>query len=286
MARSATNPTLVPGVTVLGNVSVDRIDDAPPSPGGCPSFAATVLDAVGGYGRIVTQAATRDRHLFAAILDRFTTEAAIVESRTTSAFGLRYHGENRTMTVEAIGPVWGADEIDIARPGTTWVHLAPLLRQDFPETTLAALADRGHRVSYDGQGLVRAARLGPMKVDRDFPPSLLQHVSVLKVADDEADVLTDGSFDEAAARRLGVPEILVTHGSSGCDVYVDGSATRVPATWRVDGVHTTGAGDMFATGYVASRAAGSDPVEAARQASVIVAKQLQARLDGAAGSET
>ena len=73
------------------------------------------------------------------------------------------------MTVEAIGPVWGqARDRGRPIPSTTWIHLAPLLRGDFPAETLALLARRGHRIVYDGQGLVRADRLGPLTLDRHF----------------------------------------------------------------------------------------------------------------------
>ncbi|PRC60065.1 carbohydrate kinase, partial [Mycobacterium sp. ITM-2017-0098] len=82
-----------------------------------------------------------------------------------------------------------------ADPDTTWVHLAPLLRTDFPAETLALLSARGHRVAYDGQGLVRADRLGPLIEDRHFPADLLLHLDVLKLAEDEAVVVADGPFD-------------------------------------------------------------------------------------------
>ena len=128
-----------------------------------------------------------------------------------------------------------------------------------PPSTLALLAERGHRVAYDGQGLVRADRLGPLVVDRHYPPELLRHLSVLKLAEDEAVIVADGAFDESTAKRLGVPEILVTYGSEGCDIYTEDTVVRVPAAWRVEGVQTTGAGDMFTSCYVANRAAGADP---------------------------
>ena len=182
------------------------------------------------------------------------------------------------MSVDAIGPVWGAPEIEAADPDTTWVHLAPLLRTDFPASTLALLAERGHRVAYDGQGLVRADRLGPLVVDRHYPPELLRHLSVLKLAEDEAVIVADGAFDESTAKQLGVPEILVTYGSEGCDIYTDDTVVRVPAAWRVEGVQTTGAGDMFTSCYVANRAAGADPRRAVELASELVARELEKRL--------
>ena len=232
---------LVPGVTVLGNLAIDVINGAPKSPGGCASFSGVALQAAGGPGRIVALAAERDHELFDSLVERFGSLVQILPADRTSAFRLDYADlDHRRMSVDAIGPVWGAQEIESADPDTTWVHLAPLLRTDFPASTLALLAERGHRVAYDGQGLVRADRLGPLVVDRHYPPELLRHISVLKLAEDEAVIVADGAFDESTAKKLGVPEILVTYGSEGCDIYTDDTVVRVPAAWRVEGVQTTG----------------------------------------------
>ncbi len=236
------------------------------------------LEASGGHGRIVALAADKDRPLFTPLLDRFQGILRILSADRTSSFRLDYVDvDHRRMSVEAIGPVWGESEIEAADPATTWVHLAPLLRTDFPPSTLALLAERGHRVAYDGQGLVRADRLGPLVVDRHYPPELLQNIDVLKLAEDEALIVADGPFDESTAERLAVPEILVTYGSEGCDIYTENGCVRVPAAWRVDDVQTTGAGDMFTSCYVANRAAGADPAAAAKVASELVATELEKR---------
>ena len=270
---------LINGVTVLGNLAIDVIDGAPPSPGGCASFAGVALEYAGGPGEIVAMGAPEDHQLFAGVLERFGSLVRIVDSGRTAAFRLDYVDvDHRAMSVAALGPIWGAEEIDAADPGTTWVHLAPLLRADFPASTLALLAARGHRVAYDGQGLVRADEVGPLAVDRNYPHSLLQNISVLKLAEDEAVIVADGEFDATTAERLGVPEILVTLGSEGCDIYTDGTVVRVPAAWRVTGVQATGAGDMFTSCYVANRAAGAGPEAAAERASELVARELQKRL--------
>jgi sugar/nucleoside kinase (ribokinase family) len=270
---------LAPGVTVLGNLAIDVINGAPQSPGGCASFSGVALQAAGGHGHIVALAAQKDHALFDSLLDRFGSILRILPADRTSAFRLDYEDvDHRQMSVDAIGPVWGRSEIESADPDTTWVHLAPLLRTDFPASTLALLAERGHRVAYDGQGLVRADRLGPLVVDRHYPHELLRHLSVLKLAEDEAVIVADGPFDESTAKRLGVPEILVTYGSEGCDIYTDDTVVRVPAAWRVEGVQTTGAGDMFTSCYVANRAAGADPRRAVELASELVARELDGRL--------
>ncbi len=269
---------LVPGVTVLGNLAIDVINGGPKTPGGCASFAGVALEAAGVRGGIAALAAAVDRPLFNPLLERFGSMIQILPAERTSSFRLDYEDvDHRRMSVEAIGPVWGPAEIGSADPATTWVHLAPLLRTDFPASTLALLADRGHRVAYDGQGLVRADQLGPLVVDRHYPAELLRHIDILKLAEDEAVIVADGRFDEETAARLGVPEILVTYGSEGCDIYTGDSCVRVPAAWRVEGVQTTGAGDMFTTCYVANRAAGADPRAAAKDASELVATELEKR---------
>jgi sugar/nucleoside kinase (ribokinase family) len=273
---------LVPGVTVLGNLAIDIINGGDRSPGGCASFSGVALEAAGGPGRIVALAAEQDQPLFRTLVNRFRAILRVLPADRTSSFRLDYDDvDHRRMSVEAIGPVWDRAEIEAADPDTTWVHLAPLLRTDFPPGTLALLGERGHRVAYDGQGLVRADRLGPLVVDRHYPPDLLQNIDVLKLAEDEALIVADGPFDASTAERLGVPEILVTYGSDGCDIYTENGCVRIPAAWRVDEVQTTGAGDMFTSCYVANRATGADPAEAAKAASELVATELEKRRRGA-----
>jgi sugar/nucleoside kinase (ribokinase family) len=270
---------LVAGVTVLGNLAVDVINGGPKTPGGCASFSGVAMAAAGVPGGIVALAAADDWPLFDPLLDRFGSMIRFLPADCTSGFRLDYSDvDHRRMSVDAIGPVWGAAEVDAADPGTTWVHLAPLLRTDFPAETLALLAQRGHKLAYDGQGLVRADQVGPLIVDRHYPHELLDNLSILKLAEDEAVIVADGTFDQNTAARLGVPEILVTYGSEGCDIYSGDTCERVPAAWRVEGVQTTGAGDMFTTCYVANRAAGADPRAAAKEASELVATELEKRL--------
>lgn len=270
-------------IAILGNCAVDRIDGQAATAGGCPSFAARALGLLGREGLIVTRYAAADRALFEPALAALGAPVTTLTASCSNAFGFRYDGEERTMTVDAIGVPWSPADLAALGPDVRWVHVAPLLRSDFPPETLAALAGGGRRVSYDGQGLVRVPRLGPLLVDAGFDPALLAPLTVLKLAVDEAAVLCHGAFGPADATRLGVPEVLVTDGSHGCVVHADGRAEHVPAAWPVLGVQTTGAGDVFMVGYVAARSDGAAPVEAARVGSELVARMLTER-QRAAGS--
>ena len=125
-------------------------------------------------------------------------------------------GDKRTMIVDHPGDSWSPKDAK-AVPRGAWVHVAPLLRSEFPAETIAALA-RGRRISFDGQGLVRSAS-GTAQLDADFDPALLEHVQILKFAEEEAEVV--GAVD-----KLGVPEVLVTYGARGSCVLRGGTDRR------------------------------------------------------------
>jgi sugar/nucleoside kinase (ribokinase family) len=270
------NQSTQTGVTVLGNFSVDYVDDGPPTPGGCPVFAAMALETMGHPGRVVARLSREDLPLFQPVFDRYGELIAPLWTPRTSSFALRYQDGGRRMNVNSIGEPWAESEIDAAAIGTGWVHLAPLLRGDFPLEFLRALEGRGHRISLDGQGLVRVPRLGRLRLDGEFDRKLLDPIEVLKLNQEEAEALAGGPFDTPTATRLGIAEILVTFGARGCDLYLDGDRNHIPAR-AVSDVQTTGTGDAFMVSYLADRAAGVAPLDAARRASEMVAGILEAR---------
>ncbi len=269
-----------PGLTVVGNLAVDRVDGGPPSAGGCPAFALTALARLGAGGEVLTRRAPGDAPLFSGLRSPAGVGLTVLDASRTSGFELDYSGEQRTMRVTAIGDSWSAEQL--AAASTAWVHAAPLLRGEFPLAALLRLSTGGRRVSFDGQGLVRLAQLGPLRLDDHFDPGLLAALSVLKLADEEAAVVARrGRFGLEDAQRLGVPEILVTFGSAGADLYCEGRRVRVTPSRRVAAVQSTGAGDMFAVTYAAARAGGVEPQRAAQAACELVADVLAERLAGA-----
>jgi sugar/nucleoside kinase (ribokinase family) len=171
------------------------------------------------------------------------------------------------MRVDALGDAWTPSDLPELLPAIRWVHVAPLARSDFPAETLAALAQR-RRVSLDGQGLVRAPHTGALELNPDFDPELLRHVWVLKLADEEADVIGDPT-------SLPVRELLLTHGSRGSTVWLGRRRQFVPAH-AVD-TEPTGAGDAYCAAYIASRSAGLDPVGSAHRATAVVGAMLSGR---------
>jgi len=257
----------VPPLALVGNLSRDVVDGAPPRIGGGPYYAALAWRALGTRGTIFTRCAPEDRVAYTRHLTELGEPVVSLEGTKTTSFSFYYEGDVRIMTVEQPGDAWTPVDIELVPPGA-WVHAAPLLRSDFPVETLAALA-RDRTLSLDGQGLVRAAEPGPLRLDADFDPVMLEHVQILKLAEEEAEVV--GAID-----KLGVPEVLVTYGERGSRVYFGGRSEKVGA-WPV-AADPTGSGDFFSAAYLAARSEGLTPIPAAQRATELVRFLLSERV--------
>lgn len=260
-------------LAVCGNAAIDVIDGRPPTVGGGPYHCGLALRLLERPSRIVAKCAPEDRRVVVPPLTALGVPVTVVDGQTTASFALSYDGESRRTEMLAVGDAWAPSDVG-AVDEVRWVHVAPVARSDFPAETLATLA-RNRRVSFDGQGLVRAPELGPVRLDDDFDRAVLEHVSFLKLAQEEAATILSDSSD-AAVFALGVPEVVITLGSQGSIVYADGSRTEVPCH-PILGVDLTGCGDAYAVGYLAARSDGLAPVAAARRATALVALLLSNR---------
>jgi sugar/nucleoside kinase (ribokinase family) len=252
-------------IALVGNFSRDYVPGRPPLVGGGVYHGARALQHLRVPARIVARCAEDDRDELVPELAALGTRVRYVPGTSTATFSFSYDGDHRTMRVEALGDTWAPADVPQLTP-CPWVHVAALSRHEFPSETLAALA-RGRRVSLDGQGLVRRPAVGPLQLDADFDPEVLQHVWVLKLAEDEANVIGDPT-------ALGVRELLITQGSQGSTVHWEGRSEFVRA--HPIAADPTGAGDAFSVAYVVARNAGFAPPDAARRATAVVAAMLAA----------
>ena len=260
-------------LAVVGNLSRDLVDGET-RPGGPPYYAARALRVLGRPAIVAVKAADVDRRLLLPPLVRLGLPVLWRSGESTAAFSFSYDGDRREMVVDELGPSWTPEDLR-GLERAPWVHVGALARSDFPAVTLAALA-RDRRLSFDGQGLVRPDRKGPLELDRDFDPDLLRHISVLKLDEDEARALV-GEPDADALRSLSIPEVVVTLGSRGALVLADGQLQPVPARLLDGAVDPTGAGDAFSAAYLAGRASGYAPAPAAQRATALVAGLLGRR---------
>lgn len=250
-------------IALIGNLSLDLLPGGSPRVGGGPFHGARALQRLRVPARVIARCAERDRDQLLPPLFRLGTPTRYVRGESTATFSFSYDGDVRTMRVEALGDVWSPSDVPELAPGR-WAHIAPLARGEFPIETIAALARR-RRISLDGQGLVRVPEVGPLRLDDDFDREILRHVWVLKLAEEEAEVVGD-------IAALGVREVLVTHGSRGSTIHYGGRSEFVPA--RAVPADPTGAGDAFSTAYIVGRSAGFAPPGAARRATAVVASML------------
>src|SRR5947209_5947375 len=264
----------MPPLALVGNLSFDLIDGGPPRVGGAPFHCGRAWRALHVRVTTIARCAPEDERRFRRSFARLGLPVHFVPGRATTTFSFTYEGDRRIMRVERVGDVWSPDDV-VDVPHGAWVHVAPLLRGDFPPRTLASIA-RGRRVSLDAQGLTRVRERGQLKLEPepDLEP-LLRHISILKLAEEEAVALV-GGLDPEALAALGPPEVVVTFGSRGSLVVAGGDATEVTA--RHVEADPTGSGDMFAAAYVASRASGYAPTAAARRATGLVGALLRGRV--------
>jgi sugar/nucleoside kinase (ribokinase family) len=264
----------VSDATIIANLALDRVDGGDWTPGGCPTFAHPVFGIMGAAGTLLTSCGVDDQVLFADVLAN-DVDFELVTAPTTTRFDIDYTGDDRAMVLHSIGHSWTPADIERLNINTEWVHLAPLTRSDFPPETVMALARR-HRVSFDGQGLVRRPQTGPLRVDAEYDPELLHHLSVLKLADDEAEIVGAGASDEEIAQRLAVPEIIFSHGSKGAALYCDGELAHLEPGHVYAG-NVTGAGDALMCAYIIARQRGHAPGPATREAMTVVETVLHGR---------
>ena len=251
---------------VIGHLSRDVVAGSLPQIGGGPWHAARALRALRQEAVVFAKCGEADRTRFQAKLAALGLPTAVTGAGETTAFSFSYDGEGtRAMQVDAIGEPWRSEDVPAAvLRRVEWLQVAPLLRGDFDADMLAWLARR-RRILLDGQGLVRKRATGLLVLDGDFDREVLRHVSVLKLAEEEAEAIGD-------LKALDVPEIVVTAGAKGSRVITPTSDVQVPA--RFVASDPTGAGDAFAVGYLGSRAEGHTPLSAARRATALVAAVL------------
>ncbi len=260
-------------IATFGHLTRDVVAGGEPRPGGAVFYSTQALAKTTAKVSVAASCAEADRARLVPPLEAFGLPVRWYESETTTAYSFHYDGGRRIMRQDSVGDPWSPERALEAAEDAPWAHVGALVRTDFPTETLAALATEERRLLVDAQGLVRTAALGPLQTDGEIG-DVLRHVTILKVNDEEAETLVGGT-DPDRLKSLGVPEILLTLGSRGAMVVAGEFVERVPAHEIGGPVDPTGAGDTFSAGYLVARAAGADPVEAARAANDLVGTFLR-----------
>jgi sugar/nucleoside kinase (ribokinase family) len=151
---------------------------------------------------------------------------------------------------------------------------SPLMRA---ETLLLVqrARDLGLAVCYTPNYRASAWSGGPVEA-ADMQRRALALADVVLMNDEESELLSGCSDPSAAAQgivALGPSVAVITSGSNGAIVAMDGAVTNIPAV-PVNVVFDIGAGDSFHAGFLAIWRPGGDPVSAARFASHTAALKI------------
>lgn len=234
------------------------------NPGGAPANVAVAASRLGAHTAFLGKAGM-DMHgeFLRAVLEQEQVEAKglILDGDyfTTLAFvNLREDGE-RTFSF-ARKP--GADtkmqkeEIDVdILDNTSIFHVGSLSLTDEPSrgTTFYAVkraSSKGSMIAYDPN--YRAALWKNETVAKQYMRSLIPYVDIMKISDEETELLTDEVDAEAAAKTLfeqGVKIVAVTLGENGAYIYCKEGGKKVSG-FASNVVDTTGAGDSFWGGFL------------------------------------
>ena len=104
---------------------------------------------------------------------------------------------------------------------------------------------------------------------RPLPPELLDLVDIIVPNEHELDLL--GGVSGLLERGVGT--VVVTLGAEGARVHTSEGAVDIP-TLAVDAVDTTGAGDLFAAGFLFAYTRGDDLAECARIGGIAAAEVI------------
>ena len=261
-------------ITVFGESLIDFTSQGPNedgqmlyarNPGGAPANVAVAASKLGAHTAFVGKVG-RDMHgeFLRSVLQKedVDTTGLILDEQyfTTLAFVEVSETGERTFSF-ARKP--GADtkiqkeEVDISvLDNTNIFHVGSLSLTDQParDTTFYAVKrakKKGSIISYDPN--YRASLWKDEETAKQHMRSLIPYVVLMKISDEEAELLTEHKDIQEAAEdlyRQGVKIVAVTLGGDGAYIYCKEGGCMVPGFAVTQVEDTNGAGDSFWGGFL------------------------------------
>ena len=139
---------------------------------------------------------------------------------------------------------------------------------------------KGHGIlSVDAQGFLRyvdGEKVYPCAWENKL--EAFKYIDILKVNEHEIESLTGYTDLHMAAKQFdewGIKEVLMTLGSYGSVIFVNGQFYEIPAYTPKKVEDATGCGDTYAAGYLYSRAKGASYVEAGKYAAAMCTLKIE-----------
>jgi len=242
-------------LAVIGHIVLDYISSgskryAPQMGSPCvyTSLGARALNASVVVGSKVGHDFGRERLVWLGSRGVEINHIRQCSSRTTS-FKIKYVNGTRFMWVASkCASLTRRDLSDL--PTSSALHIGPILNE-IPPSLAISLTDRNSVTCLDPQGYLRhVLRDGRIRKSKWTNSTLLKHLDVLKVSEDEASTVIGRTESSLKLRALGPEIILITKGKAGTMVWSkDHGVYAVPA-YETRVRDPTGAGDALVGAFL------------------------------------
>jgi len=205
---------------------------------------------------------------------------AKVENAQTTRFELKYNNDlsDRTLRLKSIAPPITVGELPNSLKAKA-IHMAPLAGEITFEVA-EKLRRCAEVLSLDPQGLVRNFDENGNVTHRPLMDKrMLELVNIYKSSLAEIEVATTQSNISSAIKAVhdhGVKTVIVTLGTKGAVLSVEGDIFNIPAYNSDRIVDPTGAGDAFAGGFLAEYITGENYLRCACVGSAVSSLVVEA----------
>jgi sugar/nucleoside kinase (ribokinase family) len=256
----------IPAYLVIGHVTRDLLPDGTFRSGGTATYSGLTAARLGLRVGVVTSA----EGSFPLFEGLPTVDVRCRLAQHTSTFENIYFAGKRRQYIRAVADPLTLDDVPSEWREARIVHLGPVAQEVDPRLAeafpgaLLGVTPQGWMRRWDAEGLVS-------------PIEWAHAECVLAVADVVILSLEDlrGDRQPLERYRRQARTLILTIGREGAIVYSCGREERVPA-YVVEEVDPTGAGDLFATGYLIRLLETGDVIEAARFANCVASFAVEA----------
>jgi sugar/nucleoside kinase (ribokinase family) len=250
--------THAPQYLVVGHITRDLIPGGDYRLGGTATYAALAAQRLGQTVGVLTSGGpeVEPPPLESLVVHRCPSAESTVFENIYSDHGRQQYIRGVASVLEPadVPPGWRA--APIVHLGPVAQEVSPALAEAFPGA-LIGVTPQGWLRRWNGQGLVSPTEW--VESDRILDAVDVVVLSLEDLGGDRS--LLDAYIDRA---RM----LILTVGERGAIVHMGGSAQRVPA-YRVQEVDPTGAGDVFAAGFLIRYAETGDAIESTRFANCV-----------------
>ncbi|HEX2221854.1 MAG TPA: PfkB family carbohydrate kinase [Candidatus Limnocylindria bacterium] len=243
---------------VVGGLTVDRFADGTSTPGGSVLHATRALAGRAALGAITVAGPEPEADDGRRILERATTRATCQPADASITYRHSETAAGRRLWLERAGGRISLDADAAQRWTAAAILLAPVAREldssalaGWPTGPLRAAILQGWLRSADEGGEVRPRRLD--ELERDLAEGIAA-LDVLVASREDLRAEAGDPWRQLAALRSAVgprPLLIVTDGAGGAWIDDHGGTRHLAVPYRVDGVPTVGAGDVFAAALAA-----------------------------------